>query len=46
MDVFQLKDMGLIKRNGEVKTVYPAGFRKAHPDPGFKVARADEKVYS
>jgi SPP1 gp7 family putative phage head morphogenesis protein len=45
MDIFELKDRGLLKRNGEVKTVYPSSFREAHPDRGFKVARPDHKVY-
>ncbi len=35
VDVFELENRGLLLKNGRAKTVYPATFRKARPDPGF-----------
>ena len=45
VDRFELKEKGLIGRDGAVQRVLPATFRLASPDPGFGRARADRKIY-
>lgn len=46
VDIWELRQRGLIEKSGRIKTLVPSGFGDATPDKGFGGRRPDILIYS